>query len=91
MEPPISPVLFAVLLFVGMLMLLETGRYLGRRRLSKESEGERSSLSAIESAVFAIFGLLIAFTFRSRITIQRETDVDWGEMLSKPHIYGCIS
>ena len=43
MEPPISPVLFAVLLFVGMLTLLETGRHLGRRRLPKESEGERSS------------------------------------------------
>jgi hypothetical protein len=63
MEPPISPGFFAALLFVGMLILLETGRRFGRTRLSKELEGERSSLSAIESAVFAIFGLLMAFTF----------------------------
>ena len=63
MEPPISPVLFSVLLFVGMLILLETGRRLGVRRRPKESEGERGSLGTVEGAVFALFGLLMAFTF----------------------------
>ncbi len=63
MEPPIPAPLFAVLLFLGMLTLLETGRRLGVRRRSKESEGERGSLGAIEGAVFALFGLLMAFTF----------------------------
>ena len=63
MEPPIPPLLYAVLLFVGMLILLETGRRLGVRRRPKESEGERGSLGTIEGAVFALFGLLMAFTF----------------------------
>ena len=63
MEPPISPILYAVLLFLGMLILLETGRRLGVRRRPKESEGERGSLGTIEGAVFALFGLLMAFTF----------------------------
>lgn len=63
MEPPIPPLLFAVLFFTGMLVLLETGRRLGISRRSKESEGERGNLSAIEGAVFALFGLLMAFTF----------------------------
>jgi hypothetical protein len=63
MEPPIPAPLFAVLLFLGMLILLETGRRLGVRRRSRESEGERGSLGAIEGAVFALFGLLMAFTF----------------------------
>ena len=63
MEPPISPLLFALLLFLGMLILLETGRRLAIRRRSKESEGERSSLGTVEGAVFALFGLLMAFTF----------------------------
>ena len=62
MEPPISPLIFAILLFTGMLCLPETGRRLGVRRL-KEGEGERSSLGAIEGAVFALFGLMIAFAF----------------------------
>jgi hypothetical protein len=63
MEPPISALLFAVLLFAGMLILLETGRRLSVSRRPKESEGERASLGAIEGAVFALFGLLMAFTF----------------------------
>jgi hypothetical protein len=63
MKPPIPPLVFSILLFVGMLILMETGRRLAVRRRSKESESERSSLSAIEGAVFALFGLLMAFTF----------------------------
>jgi hypothetical protein len=63
MKPPIPPLLFAVLFFVGMLLLLETGRRLGIRRRPKESEGERGSLGTVEGAVFALFGLVMAFTF----------------------------
>ena len=63
MEPPISPLLFAVLLLCGMLILLETGRRVGIKRLPKESEGERGSLGTIEGAVFALFGLVMAFSF----------------------------
>ncbi len=63
MEPPISALLFAVLLFLGMLIMLETGRRLGVMRRPQESEGERGGLSTIEGAVFALFGLLMAFTF----------------------------
>ncbi len=63
MEPPISPLLYAVLLFCGMLVMLEIGRRQGIRRRPNESEGERGSLGTIEGAVFALFGLLMAFTF----------------------------
>jgi hypothetical protein len=63
MEPPISPLIFALLLFLGMLILIETGRRLAIRRRSRESEGERSSLGTVEGAVFALFSLLMAFTF----------------------------
>ena len=63
MEPPISPLLYALLLFIGMLILLETGRRLAIKRRPKESEGAQGSLGTIEGAVFALFGLLMAFTF----------------------------
>ena len=63
MEPPISALLFAVLLFGGMLILLEIGRRLGIKRRPKESEGERGSLGTIEGAMFALLGLVVAFTF----------------------------
>lgn len=63
MAPPIHPLLFAALLFAGMLIMLELGRRLGVRRRSRESETERGSLGTIEGAVFALFGLVVAFTF----------------------------
>lgn len=63
MEPPIPALLFALVLFIGMLLLLEVGRRLGVRRRPKESEGERGGLGTVEGAVFALFGLMIAFTF----------------------------
>jgi len=63
MEPPIPPLLFALLLLIGMLLLLEIGRRLGVRRRPRESEGERGGLGTVEGAVFALFGLMVAFTF----------------------------
>jgi hypothetical protein len=63
MNPPISAVLYSVLLLLGMLGMLEIGRVLGLRRRHVESASERESLSTVEAAVFALFGLLMAFTF----------------------------
>jgi hypothetical protein len=36
MEPPISPLLFALLLLIGMLLMLEIGRWFGIRRCPKD-------------------------------------------------------
>ena len=63
MKFAIPPVLFALLLFLGMLLFLELGRKLAERARKKESEGERGNLGIVEGAVFALFGLLMAFTF----------------------------
>lgn len=54
---------FATLLFIGMILLLELGRQLGRRRQARDEERARAGLGAVEGAVFALLGLLIAFTF----------------------------
>ena len=52
---------FAAGLFVGVLVFLEVGRRIGRRRVaSGVAEG---GFGAIESAIFGLMGLLIAFTF----------------------------
>lgn len=50
-------------LFLGMLLLLETGRRLGLRRLANDPEGARAGTGTVEGAVFALLGLLVAFTF----------------------------
>lgn len=59
---------FAIFLFAGMLILLESGRRFGSRRLAIDSEGARQGLGAVEGAVFALLGLLIAFTFSGAAT-----------------------
>src|SRR5258706_6506935 len=74
MEPPIPALLFALILFVGMLVLMEIGRRFAVRRRPKESEGERSGLGTVEGAVFALFGLMLSFTFSvaaARFTANR--------------------
>jgi hypothetical protein len=55
--------LVALGLFVGMVVLLEVGRRIGIHRLRKDPEGAREGVGAAEGAIFALLGLLIAFTF----------------------------
>lgn len=50
-------------LVAGMLGLLEAGRWIGVRRLAADPEGARVGVGAVEGAMFALMGLLIAFTF----------------------------
>lgn len=52
----------AGLLFVGMLLAMEVGRAIGVRRRAREDAGAKG-IGAVEGAVFALLGLLIAFTF----------------------------
>jgi len=49
--------------FVGMVALLEVGRRIGIHRRHKDPEGAREGVGAAEGAIFALLGLLIAFTF----------------------------
>lgn len=53
----------AVSLFAGMIALLEFGRRLGVKRLARDTEGARAGTGAVDGAVFALLGLLLAFTF----------------------------
>ncbi len=53
----------AVGLFAGILLALEIGRWLGRRRLAADPEAAKAGLGAVEGSVFGLLGLLVAFTF----------------------------
>ncbi len=62
-----------------MLILLEIGRRIGVRRTAKDSEGARVGVGAVDGAVFALLGLLIAFTFSgaaSRFDARRQMIVE---------------
>jgi hypothetical protein len=55
--------IYTVGLFAGMLICLEIGQRIGSRLRKASADGKSLGTNAIEGAVFALFGLLIAFTF----------------------------
>ena len=59
----LAAALTAIGLFGGVLLLLETGRRIGVRRMAADGEEPRAGMAAVEGAVFGLMGLLIAFTF----------------------------
>jgi hypothetical protein len=57
---------FAAALLLGMLVMLEVGRRTRRHRIERGKSGEPvPGAGAVEAAIFAILGLLVAFTFSS--------------------------
>jgi hypothetical protein len=62
-------------LFLGMLLFLEVGYRIGLRRMARDAEAARAGVGTVEGAVFALLGLLIAFTFSgaaSRFDARRQ-------------------
>ena len=64
----LTAVLVAAGLFAGVLLFLELGRRVGLRRLQQEGDGSEAGVGVVEGAVFALLGLLIAFTFSGAAT-----------------------
>lgn len=66
-------------LFAGMLPMLTLGQRLGRRSLGQETDVVRSRLTGVESAIFGLMGLMIAFTFSgaaARYELRRQLVVE---------------
>ena len=79
----IPPVLVASILLVliaaGMYACLEVGLREGRRHLNLAQAGARAGLGGIENALYALFGLLLAFSFggaASRFDVRRNQAYD---------------
>jgi hypothetical protein len=75
MEHGILASLLAVGLFLGMLIFSDVGRRIGMRRLAQDPEGAEAGVGVVDGAVFAVLGLLIAFTFSgaaSRFDTRRQ-------------------
>jgi len=68
-------IFLAVLLFAGMLVSFEVGRRVGVSHLAKNPEGLTKGSGAAEGAVFALLGLLLAFTFSG--AAERFDDRKW--------------
>lgn len=83
-----SPVLFCALLFAALLLAVEMGRRLGLRWSPREG-GSHGGTAALDSAVFALFGLLIAFTFSgaaSRFDARRDLIVQEANAIGTAYL-----
>jgi hypothetical protein len=58
-----AALLLTLCLLVGMLVTFEIGRRVGAARLARDPDGLAKGAGAAEGAVFALLGLLMAFTF----------------------------
>jgi hypothetical protein len=79
--------LLAAALFAGMVALLETGRRLGTRNATLDPEAK--GLGAVDGAIFALLGLLLAFTFSgaaARFDTRRQLIVDETNMIGTAYL-----
>jgi hypothetical protein len=66
---------FLVVLFAGMIGFLSLGHHLGIQQLDRHPELRGEGNTAIEAALFALLGLLVAFTIsggETRLNVRRE-------------------
>ena len=68
MIPTYFPILSAVLLFIGMLIFIEAGLRMAKWRMKDNQDGGNEGISSLTGAIFALFGLLVAFTFSGAAT-----------------------
>lgn len=75
-------------LFIALLLAFGIGRYIGVRWLP-EAEGEQASSALLDGAVFALLGLLIAFTFSgaaSRFDERRELVINEANAIGTAYL-----
>jgi fumarate reductase subunit D len=71
----------ALALFLAIVVCLEIGRQLGIAQAARIGESSRSGIGVIDGVVFAVFSLLLGFTFHGATTrFDRRRDLVAGEV-----------
>ena len=76
-------------LFFGMLVMLVVGQRLGRRTLAQDADATRGRLTGVETAIFGLMGLMIAFTFSgaaARYELRRQLVVDEANAIGTAYL-----
>ncbi|HTI48285.1 MAG TPA: DUF4239 domain-containing protein [Casimicrobiaceae bacterium] len=84
-DPVVIGAGIAVGIFFGILLFLMIGRRIGRRDLARYGAAGLSSTGSLEAAVFALLGLMIAFTFSGALT---RFDVRRGQVVDEANAIG---
>ncbi len=82
-------VLLAAVLFVGMMIMLEIGRRLGDRVERLDPGGAHTGTGPVEGAIFALLGLLVAFSFSGaagRFDARRHLVVDEANAIGTAYL-----
>src|SRR6185503_11137843 len=85
----LAAVLILVGLFGGILLCLKLGQQIGLRNQAEMTETARARLTAVEAAVFALMGLMIAFTFSGaaqRYELRRQLTVDEANAIGTSYL-----
>ena len=78
-----------MVLFIGIIGALAFGRWLGQRALARTGAHPKASIGSLETAVFALLGLMIAFTFSgalSRFDLRRAQAVDEANWIGTAYL-----
>lgn len=93
MNPTVSSTMLAIALaaglFLSLLACLEIGYRLGRRVVEEQPERSHKGISSIEAAVFALLGLLLAFSFAgamSRFDTNRQLIVQEANAIGTAYL-----
>ena len=88
-NPALLGVFAAAAVFLGILGFLTIGRVVGRRAIRLHGSAGLASTGSLEAAVFALLGLLIAFTFSgalSRFDARRALVVDEANAIGTAYL-----
>lgn len=88
-DPAVIGGAIAVAIFFGILVCLMVGRWMGKRDIARYGGAALPSISSLEAAVFALLGLLIAFTFSgalSRFDVRRSQVVDEANAIGTAYL-----
>ena len=88
-DPSVIGGTLAVILFVGILGSLAVGRWIGQRTLAQHGPSAAPAIGSLETAVFALLGLMIAFTFSgalSRFDTRRVQVVDEANAMGTAYL-----
>jgi len=89
MQFTLTAVLLAAWLCAAMLLFLEIGHRIGVRRLRQKGDAVRAGTGVVEGAVFALLGLLVAFTFSgasSRFDERRKLVVEEANAIGTAYL-----
>jgi hypothetical protein len=89
MNQAVLGMLFSVLLFIGILVMIQAGQYFRRRHSVNDNISKSSALIAIESALYGLMGLILAFSFSgagSRLDARRKLIVDEANCIGTAYL-----